>query len=249
MRSSIQRHALPIFFCLAFAIFWLATPLANALQFGLIASFTPSAVALLLTGLGGGASALWALVSRVGRWRVSWVWYAAALGIPLGASLAVLGASRLLGAAPLAEPAPTLRLFVIIYVLALGEELGWRGFVLPRLLARLPALPAALIMGAIHALYHLPLWFAPGFPTPSYSIASFAAASLAFGIVWTWLYLHTDGSVLIALLFHGTINAAGNLFFGGVPPAQLGWLMPIAFGLSALGVLVLARSDWVIYQK
>jgi membrane protease YdiL (CAAX protease family) len=239
----VRRYSLAIFFLLTFALFWLVVPQANALQVGLIASFAPSAVALLLTALIGGGPALRALAGKLGVWRVGWVWYAAAVGIPLAASLAVLIASSLLGGAPAAQLGPAPILFAIIYVLALGEELGWRGFALPRLLARLPALPVALILGLVHALYHLPLWYAPGFPAPSYSFASFVVASLAFGILWTWLYQHTHGSVLIALLFHGSINAAGNVFFGGVPPALLTWLMPLAFGLAALAVLALAGPE------
>lgn len=234
---------LPIFFILTFGLFWLATPLASALWVGLIASFAPSGVAIVLTALTSGAAGVRALVSKLGRWRVGWVWYAAALGIPIAASLAVLGASSLLGGAQPIQAGPGLALIPIIFILAAGEELGWRGFALPRLLARLPPLPVALSLGIIHALYHIPLWIAPGFPAPSYSFLSFLVASLAFGILWTWLYRHTGGSVLISTLFHGTINAAGNVFFGGVPAAQLTWLMPAAFGVAALSVLALTGPD------
>jgi membrane protease YdiL (CAAX protease family) len=234
---------LPIFFIVTFGLFWLATPLASALLLGLIASFAPSVVAIVLTALTSGAAGVRALVRKLGLWRVGWIWYAAALGIPIAASLAVLGASSLLGGARLAANGQALALIPIIYILAAGEELGWRGFALPRLLERLAPLPVALLLGVIHALYHLPLWVAPGFPTPSYSFASFLVASLAFGIVWTWLYQHTGGSVLISTLFHGTINAAGNVFFGGVPPAQLTWLLPAAFGIAALIVLALAGPN------
>jgi CAAX protease family protein len=234
---------LPIFFILTFGLFWLATPLVSALWLGLIASFAPSVVAIVLTALTSGAAGLRALVSKLGRWRVGWVWYAAALGIPIAASLAVLSASNLLGGGQPIQAGPGLGLIPIIFILAAGEELGWRGFALPRLLERLPPLPVALILGGIHALYHIPLWIAPGFPTPSYPFFSFLAASLAFGILWTWLYQHTGGSVLISTLFHGTINAAGNVFFAGVPRAQLTWLMPAAFGVAALSVLAVAGPD------
>ena len=241
--SKIARMLLPFFFILTFGLFWLATPLASALWVGLMASFAPSVVAIVLTALASGGAGVLALVSKLGRWRVGWTWYAAALGIPIAASLVVLGASSLLGGAQPAAAGPALVLIPIIYILAAGEELGWRGFVLPRLLERLPPLPVALLLGVIHALYHIPLWVAPGFPTPSYSFFSFLVASLFFGVLWTWLYQHTGGSVLISTLFHGTINAAGNVFFAGVPPAQLTWLMPAAFGVAALIVLALAGPN------
>ncbi len=238
-----RRHTLALFFVLTFALFWLSVPQANALFVGFIAALAPGGAALLLAVMTDGVAGARALLGRLVWWRVGWVWYAAAVGIPVGASLAVLAASRLLGSAQAEPLGPALGLFPIIFILAAGEELGWRGLALPRLLERLPALPAALGLGVIHALYHLPLWLAPGFPAPSYSWASFLLASLAFGVLWTWLFQHTHGSVLISTLFHGTINAAGNVFFGGVPAAQLTWLMPLAFGAAALVVLVLAGPN------
>jgi membrane protease YdiL (CAAX protease family) len=236
----VQRHALAIFLAVAFAVVWLGTPVASALEVGLLAGATPAAAALVLALATDGGAGAWALLRQLARWRVSGGWYAAAVGVPLAASLAVAGVSGLLGGAPPAPMQPSLRLFAVVFLLAAGEELGWRGWVLPRLLERLPALPAALLLGGLHALYHLPMWVAPNFPTPSYAMGSFLLASLAFGVVWTWLYQNTGGSVLITTLFHGTINAAGNLLFGSVPPAQLNWLVPVAFGVAALAIISLA---------
>jgi len=242
-RSLIQRHQLAIFFSLTSAIFWLATPLAAASPAVpyFVAGFAPGLVALLIVaivGQPGGVRALWA---RLALWRVRWPWYLAALGIPMGVSLLIFGLSLglSLSATRFSLPTAVLPLLPVIFILAAGEELGWRGYVLPRLLARLPVLVVALLLGLIHALYHLPLWVAPGFPAPSYSFLAFFFTSLAFGIIWTWLYLHTR-SVLLATLFHGSINGAANLFFAGLEPAYLSWALPLGYGLAALLIIVIS---------
>src|SRR5260221_5590543 len=67
--SKMARMLLPFFFILTFGLFWLAAPLASALWVGLIASFAPSVVAIVLTALASGGAGVLALVSKLGRWR------------------------------------------------------------------------------------------------------------------------------------------------------------------------------------
>ena len=238
----VQRYALPLFLVLTFGLFWLAAPLATVSPVlpGLVAALAPTLAAVVLTALGEGGRGVRALLGKLVAWRVGWPWYLAALGLPLGLSAAIWLVGGLLGGTAAAPAAAVLALAPLIFILAATEEVGWRGYVLPRLLARLPSLAVALLLGALHALYHLPLWVAPGFPPPSYSFLSFFVTSLAFGLLWVWFYLRTGGSVLIAALFHGAINTGGNLFFAGLSPALLSWLLPLGYGLAALVVLAAA---------
>jgi membrane protease YdiL (CAAX protease family) len=101
-----------------------------------------------------------------------------------------------------------LPLFLAILTLTdgLGEELAWRGFALPRLLTRYNALVASVVLGVIWALWHLPLLWTEGngmFHLPVWLLLLDLTAK---SILFTWVFLHTRGSVLIAMLFHGATN-------------------------------------------
>ena len=96
--------------------------------------------------------------------------------------------------------------FSIVPGSALGEEIGWRGYALPRLQARMSALSASLIIGPIWALWHLPLWLtgAPGRTPTLY--AAFFASVIALSVILTWVYNSTGGSLLMVVLLHATFN-------------------------------------------
>ena len=180
MGPSIRRHPLATFLLLAFGLTWLVwVPRAMASQ-GLLASEWPIAVgqalswgpavaALLAAAITGGRAAVRELGARLVRWRVGWPWYAVVLAGPAAFSLAVAGAYAALGGswvAPRAFDGNLLGLIPFFVVLALtdglGEELGWRGYALPRLLARHGALAASLSLGVVWALWHLPLVWTEG---------------------------------------------------------------------------------------
>jgi uncharacterized protein len=101
-----------------------------------------------------------------------------------------------------------LPIFLLILTLTdgLGEELAWRGFALPRLLSRYNALAASLILGVIWSLWHLLLIWTQGngmFHQPVWLLLLDVTAK---SVLLTWVFLHTRGSVLMALLFHGATN-------------------------------------------
>jgi membrane protease YdiL (CAAX protease family) len=121
--------------------------------------------AVAAAALTGGRAAVGDLGRRLLRWRVAWLWYVVVLAGPACFSLAVGGVYVLLGGSWSAalSPAfttslPSLVLFLTILTLTdgLGEEVGWRGFALPRLLRHQP-LVASLILGLLWGLWHLPL--------------------------------------------------------------------------------------------
>jgi membrane protease YdiL (CAAX protease family) len=98
-------------------------------------------------------------------------------------------------------------LIVALVLPALCEEVGWRGYVLPRLQRRFSALVASLIVGAIHACWHLPLWFIPGVGFDGLPFAYFALLVEGLAVLFAWLYNSTGGSLLIIGLMHAAINA------------------------------------------
>ena len=133
-----------------------------------------------------------------------------------------------------------LPLFLLILTLTdgLGEELAWRGFALPRLLTRYNALVASVVLGVIWALWHLPLLWTDGngmFDQPVWLLLLDVTAK---SVLFTWVFLHTRGSVLIAMLFHG----ATNLFLVSPDVASTGdFTLPLlaAVGKWALVAVVL----------
>ena len=120
---------------------------------------------------------------------------------------------------------------------ALGEEIGWRGYALPRLQARRSALSASLILAPIWGLWHLPLWLT-GDPvkTPIFYVPFFFSA-FAFSVILTWVYNSTGGSLLMVVLLHATVNlpvtlAIDDLGSRATVPVLLYW------GLMAVAAIV-----------
>jgi uncharacterized protein len=220
MAQLMRRHPLVTFFLLVFILTWVVwLPRASGAPLGVLGqawTWIPAIAALLAAALTGGRGALRELGSRLVRWRVGWQWYVVVILGPAVFSLAVAGIYTLFGgswaeAAPpaiLAGPLLLLPLFLAILTLTdgLGEELAWRGFALPRLLTRYNALVASVVLGVIWALWHLPLLWTEGngmFHLPVWLLLLDLTAK---SILFTWVFLHTRGSVLIAMLFHGATN-------------------------------------------
>jgi hypothetical protein len=117
------------------------------------------------------------------------------------------------GLAPVYSVIPTL-LFLIVFA-GLGEEFGWRGFAMPRLQSRHNALTTSLIIGAFHAVWHLPLFFLKGemYQTLALEIGyvpaflGYAILVLALSVQLAWIFNNTRGSVLLAAVYHGAGNA------------------------------------------
>ena len=185
----------------------------------LIGSLGPVVAALAVTARSGGRPALRALLARVVRWRVSPIWYAVALLGPVVVYLAVmvlhvLGGGRPPDLSTLVHTLPAAAVAAVYFfvVAGLGEEVGWRGYALPALQARYSALAASTVLGVLWALWHLPLFFIPS--VGNYSVLPFPlylAYMIPFTILITWVFNSARGSVLIAMILHGTMNASGEL--------------------------------------
>jgi len=160
----------------------------------------PTFAALLVSRLEPGG--VRALFRPMGIWRVGARWYLAALVMP-GALLFVgMAVHSLFGGAarpwlyPPADPARVAAMFLF----PVAEEVGWRGFALPRLQARHGALAASAILGVLWALWHIPMFLAAGIP-----VRLFPLLFLLFlpgSVFFTWLYNRTRGSLLLAVLAH-----------------------------------------------
>lgn len=257
--TNLRRHPLTVFFVLALGVTWAVwVPRAAGLSVGLIGEFSTWAVAgaaVLAAAITGGRPALVDLGARLVRWKVGWRWYLLVLLGPAAFSLTTAGIFVAAGgtwseAAPafLAGNLALLPLFVLMAALTdgLGEELGWRGFALPRLLSRHAPWLASLVLGLLWATWHLPLLWTPGRALYGQPFWLLLLDLLAKAIIFTWVFLRTRGSVLVAVLFHATANV-----FGVTPRVAATGSLPLpllATGLEwvlAVVILVNARSSFV----
>ncbi|TMR91430.1 CPBP family intramembrane glutamic endopeptidase [Nonomuraea basaltis] len=251
-RDWVRRHRLPSFFVLAFALSWWAWPL-QALGISQEPGFVPAGPvlsAVIVLAVTEGRAGLRELGGRLLRWRVGWVWYAAALGLPL----AVITTTTWANVALFGAPAPDLAalswssvalLFAIRLVNPMdgpvGEEPAWRAYAVPRLQATRSPLVSAAILGVLVALWHLPTMVIPGeslIGLPTTFLITF---------VYVWLFNRSGGSLLLVLLFHvtqGTITL-GNIGFTGADVVRMEWLGFAAWTLVAAAVLLFDRKAWL----
>ncbi len=99
-----------------------------------------------------------------------------------------------------------------------GEEVGWRGFALPRLQNKFNALNASLILTVFWALWHMPLFFyRPGYTAMGIAgIMGWVFSLLTGSILLTWLYNSSRASILICAVFHSTIDIAFTADIAGI---------------------------------
>ena len=111
----------------------------------------------------------------------------------------------------------------------LGEELGWRGFALPRLLEGRSALSAGVILGIIWGVWHLPAFLIGGTPQHSMSLPLFIIGAVGISVLMTWAFKGTRGSIVSAVLIHWTFNTCSDLT-----------RMPLA--VISVGLIVIAAA-------
>jgi len=223
-------RAFPLmYFVLALALTWVLWWLAVLDARGVISvpipaqplgAFGPLVAAVIVTALESGRAGLRSLLGRILQWRVAPIWYGVALlGPPLLYLVAMALEVVLLGGQPpslgaLIGVVPVLviiTVYMVIFV-ALGEEVGWRGYALPALQARYGALVSSVILGSLWALWHLPLFFNPDLHYSDLPFVVQLALQIPLAILFTWVFNSTGGSVLMAILMHAVLNASTRLW-------------------------------------
>ena len=244
----IKRHPLVSFYVLACALSWWLWPLyALDLAPTPIIGFGPFLAALVVLGFTRGRAGMMDLLRRIVRWRVGLTWYAAALLLPIAVTLAAaainvvaLGAQPSASAAELGGWSSLVPTFLILLLIpGIGgtwEEPGFRGYALPHMQAGRSALSAGLTLGAMWAVWHLPL-FITGMDHWNESLQI-----VAWTVVFTWLFNNTRGSVLLAMLMHAMSNTVSGSFvsqmFSGTDSVNQGWLRGALWCAVALAVVV-----------
>lgn len=220
------------------------------------AGLGPLVASLAVSSYEAGTAGRRALLTQLLRWRLPGRWYArAVLGPVLLAATAFGMWVGTGGSAPPTEALaqwtllPVFFLYILLVGGGVGEELGWRGYALPRLQHRYGALIASLILGLIWAGWHIPAWFTHGSGQDAISFPVFVVSATAAAIILTWLYNSTGGSLPLVILAHTVFNlcSTGPWFRAlfTLPPDQRGLdpfdLLTIVVVVTALGVVVLTE--------
>jgi hypothetical protein len=226
MNSEGSIRSLLTFFSLTYAVAWTCFFTAVALSGNLgpsmsplvdfripllyVGTFTPSLVALAITAWVDGMPGVLALLRRLTEWRVAARWYVFAIGYMAAIKIGVAIVYRLVvGSWPHFGNEAWYLIIAAIPVstpIQAGEEIGWRGYALPRLAARFGFARASLVLGVIWALWHLPLFFVTGLGNYGQSFPIFALGSIALSVAIAWLYVHVNGSLFLTMLMHSAVN-------------------------------------------
>ena len=219
---------LALTFTLAWTIFLTVPPRGGLNPLFLLGVFAPSLAAIAVTVSCGGAQGVRALLAPLSRVDVGIRWYAfAILFMPLVKVGAAAGV-RLIDSAfpPLGSNLALLPFAVLLSTpIQAGEEIGWRGFALPRLADRIGMRAASILLGLIWAVWHLPLFYVPGADTTGQSFPVYLAQVTAISVAMAWLYAHTGGSLLLVMLMHSSINQATFIVPAAIAPSTHPWTM------------------------
>jgi membrane protease YdiL (CAAX protease family) len=240
----VKSQALAIFCALTIALSFAATqlPLPGEVV-PVVMVFVPALIALSLTAMTEGWAGVWALESKLGQWRVrrKWIIIALALGLVMRLTMSVvallLGLIPAMGLRPW-TPVQMAMFALILFIFALPEELGWRGYVLPKLLTAHSPLVTGLIIGVVWGSLHLALTL-PGMINAGAPPLPTLLGLIGLSVLATWLYIGSGGNLLLTSLFH----AAQSFFVlvnEGIPLEQQAWLMASVYMVTALIIAIVA---------
>jgi membrane protease YdiL (CAAX protease family) len=241
-----QRNiSIIIFFVMTYAFSWtLWIPMALSSQNKLPIQISPflgiiiggmgpsiSAIILILAELG--TPGIGILLKRLIKWRVAIQWYLFIFFIPAVIIVIAIIFYSLFEKVPLNIPnIGDWRIVILMTLLTfiiggpIGEELGWRGYALPKLLETRSPLLASIILGVGWGMWHLPLFWIPGSLQADIPPFWFMISIIAESILYTWIYNNSGGSLLLMVLFHTSINTWAKLLLF---PAITNSILPIIF--------------------
>jgi membrane protease YdiL (CAAX protease family) len=174
-------------------------------------SWMPALAAVIVTGTLDGSDGVRRLFAKFLQFRLPVKWYVAAL-IPFGLAFVAALIYKLAGGTAVAGVTLSLGFVVALLIStlpgAVGEEAGWRGFALPRLLEKFGPLKAGLVLGIIWAGWHLPVTVAGGYSGLSLLLYSvfFTVGIVSVSVVMTWIYGKTAKSLVPMVIAHLSVN-------------------------------------------
>ena len=219
--------------------------------------FAPALVAIALSARSGGEEGVRTLLRPLFRWQVpNWTW-TFALGYMAAIKLLAAVVHRwLFGAWPRfgIEPWFVMLAATVFSVLAFGqagEEVGWRGYALPRMSARWGVGPSSLVLGVIWAVWHLPLFWLRGIDKAGQSFPLYLLQVVAMSVAIAWLWWRTNASLTLTMLLHSAVNNTKDIVPSATPGAthvfglaasRVGWITVVLLWLCAIGFLIDLRG-------
>jgi membrane protease YdiL (CAAX protease family) len=272
----MRRYPLFFYFFLAYAFSWLISLLYVLSIWGVLpGDYTfllilkqwvgPALAGIVMTFVTTGTEGFRRLRQSCRQWRAGWQWYLFMLfGVP---GLILLGIGILPGVLANFQGLPQgflvryLVYFVIVFFgVGLPEEIGWRGYALPRMQPRYGPLLGTFLLGVGWAFWHLMFFLMPdhgggpgtGFGAFLKNFSIFFLMVLAMSVLFTWVYNHTRGSVFIASFLHAAIDTPQLVWLplflevgtsnSAAGEASLNLALLLTFGGLALLILILTRG-------
>jgi membrane protease YdiL (CAAX protease family) len=269
LRRRMQQHPLLFFFLMSYVFSWVVLIPYVLSAWGLLKGnfgflyilkpfVGPTLAAIIMTAITEGKEGLLRLRQRLGQRRAGWLWYLLVLVatpalILLGIVIQPGTLASFQGISPRLLVTYPLNFVVVFFGVALPEEIGWRGFALPRLQPRYGPLWGTLLLGVLWCFWHLFFFLTPahgGGPGTSFatfltSFSYFFLMVMAIAIIFTWVFNHTEGSIFIANLLHTSIDTPQLVWiplFLAVDETRLNLASLIAFGVPALLIVILTRG-------
>lgn len=232
----------------------------------LLYGFGPFISAIIVTLIYGGKSGIKELFKKVIEWRVPIKWYIWALILPVIPQWIGLFLWGQLTTTEIILPSLTgylsswLQIALISTLYYITEELGWRGFMLPRLLSMHKWIKSSLILGMIWSIWHYPLWFTSNWATSGslqitvLKVTASTILAIALSVMVTWIFKNTKGSILLAMFFHGSSqanltkmhSAAGNLSLSG---SSFILVEAVTLSVMVLLLILVSRTQTIIKDK
>ncbi len=220
---------------------------------GALRGYGPTFAAIVSAAVVYGRSGLKELWMRVKMWRVPlWLLALAILG-PMFGSLILIAISHFAGVALVFDlgSTPLPKMVIVFFFFAIvdgpiGEEIGWRGFLLPRLLEKRGVIYASVVVGLVWFVWHLPLYIA----TDRYDMTlgfffSYLLNNVAFSFVHTWFFVRSKGSAFLAIILHTAGNYSAYLAITLFPALNDSPLTePIYLGILVTAGVLAGGSLW-----
>lgn len=258
-----KTHPLATFFGLAAAFTWLILSPGVATTLGLLnfayegtvltiaSGIGPLLAALIVTGAVEGKSGIRRILDSLLTWRVKAKWWAAALMLIAGLFAISATLSWFISdtvpnarAGIYLNGGNSLTVILLLLLGAFGEEVGWRGFALPRLQARHTPLQATFILTLFWWLWHLPTYWTLPLAMNAVAQYGFAAAFgiqfvvlLALSLLCTWVYNGSGGVILLPVLLHASWN-----FWSGALGQDVALFLPPLLLLTAVGIGLVTKG-------
>ena len=238
---TVRQRSVLAYLLLTFGFSWVAWLAAAGLAGGpgndrvlglrgpifLLGVIAPALVAAALTRRASGREGVVHLFAEIGRWRVAARWYLFALGYFVAIKLSAALLHRLATHDwPAFGETPVLLMVGAILVstwVQAGEEVGWRGYLLPLLASRVGLGAASIGVGLIWALWHLPLFYIDGSGSTGQSFPLYASHVTALSVAMAWLYWRTGRSLLLVMVMHAAVNNTTGVVVSALPGASNVW--------------------------